>query len=1413
MKTAVTLSIAFFAIAIRACPAQIINPVYVDDSPIAEQTLAQAVALAGVGNTGQAARSLAELLHTSGDRLVPAAGDSDLFVSVRATVHKALTADPALLTAYISAEEPWAASQLKSSADGPIAALETVEREAFLTPTGFEASLRLALLRLESARFDAAARTLAELSGHPSRQDRSISARAAETASLLARYVDSANTRELARTWNAIAGLAGAEEPSFAPGAAPPIVSGVREGAHSVGPAEFMGGTTPPLWSRTFTPLDADPTYSVETIRSNSTNRHNSALWVQPTVVADTVFVNDGAVIRALDRLTLDPIWEVVPPSATRFSGYDPDDVWRRRRFADQLKVTIEDVSAVAVSSGVVVTATGLAENGVRRGDPRLHAFDARTGKVLWSVDVARADTRTRDFSPKGPPLISGGLAVVPIRKQTATARVSSFALSAYDLRTGRQRWVRPIASAGSMMLGGPARLQADAPLLSEGIVYVQDPIGVVAAVEAHTGAPVWVRRVQSLDLPITSASTSPWEYREPVLLAGGLYAVSPNRAEVLRLSPETGELLARIPASRLNYPRYLLACAGHLIAVSDSALYAVSADQIPLGRPERLDLLGQQLNGRVVVTDSRLVAPTATGYAVVDPTRAAETRIAQMERPGTIITLEDQVIIVDDARAHSYVDARTADSVLRDRMRLNPDDPRPAIAYAGFAWRTGRPDAVLEAADFARGALDRSETIAQPIAERERLFDQLLTFAFASLSGSHKGTQAQADRLIEIMRAVARSPQHTASTRLIEGAFHQHYSRNQQALDSYHAVLADADLSASSFREGGRSTPAGHEASQRIREMVRALGPASYKRFEALSDDARAKLGASPVAESLEALARRFPPIGAPYLLQAASLRSESGSTAAALDDLTKAVGAAECARQAGLDARHAPLELAAARLADALLTRGQYATAASMLRRLALEDPRLVVTIRDTARPAADWAALIATDLRTDAHFPRVGSAFAGKPQIIPEAYQLTPQSRDHRARTSEYVVLLMRSQSRVAIWGLPGFVPNAPETEGLVELWSQEYHGNEPTLLRTEPDHIILSTLTPAGISLERIDIVDAVSRWRTPALTGLFPRDPAFAERAFGPDDQLIQRAVPADNSVLLTDTLVAFDDRMIAMFERSGRTAIISTDSGKVVATLTLPLDLVYDADINSGTIAAVGEAPAGAEPARHLLVLRDADVPNAQPRILPLSAPPRSVRFIAPGRLLTIHDDAVACYDTQAGAKLWAAENLSADGIREVWDFGDRLYVLSPQGEARTLDAATGTPVGAPTTVTKRLGIYSPIDATRIDAGVLFSSASGAVLLDRDGTPIGTDSIRASGSLLSAIPTRDAVVIVDSRSRTDAEGRRIVRVHHLTRDSLAVQTVVDIYTSNDPIDATGLQDRLVMTIGGAVVVLGAPVDN
>ena len=296
---------------------QQLNPVYVDDSPVAAETMSRVRDHVGAGNIDEAVRVLQALLDEQGDRVLGVAGEPDVFISVRESVHRLVFGDARLLDRYRQNIGPRAAAMLER---GETAA---VERQCLMTAPGFEAALRVAQTQLEAAQFEAALRTLAQLEDHPDRRAEPGRA-AAELVAAIAEYLPRAEIVALADRWARQVGASSPDAEAVPwPAAA---IARSQSPIDRAAPLRTEGLVSKPLWSEEYAPPPPLDDSFIKDLPDAGLPRSARDLTVMPAVSGELVFVNDGTTISAWDQYTLAERWRVNP------GAIDPPNVPGGRR-------------------------------------------------------------------------------------------------------------------------------------------------------------------------------------------------------------------------------------------------------------------------------------------------------------------------------------------------------------------------------------------------------------------------------------------------------------------------------------------------------------------------------------------------------------------------------------------------------------------------------------------------------------------------------------------------------------------------------------------------------------------------------------------------------------------------------------------------------------------------------------------------------------------------------------------------------------------------------------------------------------------------------------------------------------------------------------------------------------------------
>ncbi|MDX9910630.1 MAG: PQQ-binding-like beta-propeller repeat protein [Phycisphaerales bacterium] len=1241
--------------------AQGLSPVFTDDSPLARDTLVRLLELRAGDNLPEAVRALQRLLDEESDRVLESSEDPDLFQPVRRRVHDELLADEELLASYRLAEGPVASAML---AQGE---LQRVERTRLLTDAGFEAALRLAQMQVESASFDAAGITLAQLDRHPSRRGEGAS-QAASLATLLARYAGPA-ARARAERWCADAG-----EVAPPPDPVTPPAAALSHGRTSFDPGPSTDPkmiVAAPMKSIEITPR-LDGTWSLVEDDAPMLDAISPTI---PSVEGDRVYANDGLTIGAWDRFTLAPIWSVSPTYGERDRGLVADeDDFQAIRSRRRVNASFEDATSVTLSRGTLLATTGIAFQNQRVGDPRLHALDADTGSLLWSADVASLDPSLEGASIRGAVAVSDDVVIVATRRFVSSRRLLSAHLIGVDLATGAFRWSRLLGTAGSL----PHRLTlrtSDMPAVHEGVVYAVDQLGIIAAIEASSGRPVWIRRMAPSAQISRPGNSLPFASQAPIVRGRDLMVLSPARDELVRLDRETGAILQRIDAARLGNPAYMLVMGDDLALVGVDRVAFLSLAPLDAGEPLnasalRLSAPIRSIAGRATPAGGTLLIPTLEGLVLCDPASPRAPNIIPMDHSGNVLPVESQVLVAGPLELHSYVAWEVAADILGQRMRAAPDDPQPALTLAELSYRAGRHDALLPAVDHALSIIERAPTRASSQSARLQLYTALLAMVeasqarwFADPAAPDRTNPASEPEIrdlallgevIDRVGRLAREPEERVSHLLTLGRLHEAAGSPLRAAESYQRILAEPALASTSWQGGTLSVRADLEATRRIERVVAERGIAAVRTFD---DEARQQLdGLDPTSapERFEAIASRYPatPTAAHAWLDAATIYEDQGRGHLALRSLQRARETQELVDRAGAAPDAALRAEVLGRLVSTLADRAEPERAARLLDELEGEP----LTRDGIALDRAELRSRLAVAMQDAGRLPVLGIEVRASPQALVGWSSVSPMLAGERSPTRS-VLMLSGMTSEMALWRV--------SDEGLTQVWKRPYRPESPPmLLRHADDSLLVDWIGEGGGTLERIDARTGETLWTTGTFDAAAPRDPVVLSSLRDAAGRPREITTPLEGPVSMTDILVVLAERSIVKVERSGRMVAWDLSSGALLWSTVAPVRQVHDVTAGAGAIALGGMVDRGAPGEKSIPTLAVLDLSSGG--LLHRMELPGSLRWIrmgSGGEVLAGLDGAVACVDSARAALSWVATGDAARMSVGAWVVGDQLVV------------------------------------------------------------------------------------------------------------------------------------------------------
>ena len=1409
-----------FIATIAAAPAgaQVGGGTFVNDSTAARDTLLTLDDRVRSGNLAEAARSLQTLLETEPTRLVATDDAPDLFRSVRSAVHDALLARPELRSVYADITEPDARAELQRGGH------RLVERAMLLTPSGFEAALRTSQQLLERGRFHAAWRTLMQLEDHPTRERPEAARAAAELAAIHAAYLmpmlgpgeedDRESPDALAARWAREAGLpAGEPDPIDGPpgaGLAPksPIEPTDAARLGSILPGPLHADLTPVGVAVRNAAMGSSPA-----AQRRNRNVAESTPASLPLLDGDTIYVNDGTSVTAWDRFTLRQRWRH-PASAA------PPSAMTLRRMAGRGRDP--DISpTVTIAGGTVLAATGTLPGAGGRAEQSMAAIEAASGATIWSADPSALDPLLEDARARGPVAVSGDTAVVVMRKNQPAQRLVSMTMLGVSMRDGSPRWVTPIGSAGVL----PYRRDNaynQAPLARRGVIYVADPLGVVAAVEAESGRPVWVRRLGA-DIQRGGRAEFAWAMGRPLAVGDGLIVLDPAKETVLRLDRRTGAITDRRDASALGGPDYLLRAGDSIVAMSRSRATILPADDLG-ARPEPTQRFGGVAVGRARAFGGRVAVPVGLGVVVFDPAEPRRTELIRLDHAGTLAIADGQIVTYDNGEIRSFLSWEIASALLRERIETSPSDPDPAATLAELAFRSDRDDRILPALDAAGEALRRLDPEARR-AETARVFDKVRVMVEDSLTvwtsrgGEDAGDTPEAasraslddpallDRLIGRLGALASEPEQLVAYSMAEGRLRTLQQRPAEAAASYQRLLTNAELAGATWSGPGTTARAELEAARRVRELVEEHGLGLYEPFRREAAERLAALGAGPDADADDYadIARGYPlaPAGVEARSVAAARLAGAGRRLEALRELDRGLAAAGLLQSLGGDPADRTIGAMAGLRVTLLADLDRPADAARALEEARRRFGDIPLSALGEPLDAPALRARFESRLAALRRLPEIGAPIREEqPQLLPgyvlRPVAFSPETEGGPGRVGTDAVLVVAPGGG----SLSCYAPtgDGPPGEGPLEArWSRAIE-TEPLLLRIEGGSALLAYPHRSRTAFERIDLASGETAWRSTAW------DELIRDRGLG---RARARRTAMAGNVDDTALTLTLDGRTLAVVERTGIGAAIDVATGRVRWVAELPIGGVTDADVRGGLLALAGTDTAG-QP-----VWMGVDVRTGEPIVSDRTGASAVewVRVTGTGQIVHATGSRIVSHDPYQRRENWSHAGAFVGPSTRAWPLPGAMLLGTLEGGPRFLlaDAATGVLTG-PLDTRDRLG---PRDGLRVmpsGDGLILAGDDAILAYDREGRIVGEDVLDTVGSLVPPVLTAERVVTVEIAPRGFGLRGAGHRLHLFDRDTMDLQRTLPLRLLGEPTAVSAIDGYLLISAAESVVVVRSPAD-
>ncbi len=841
--------------------------VYIQDSPAAEELLAQAADRFQRNEPEEAARLAQKVIEEYGSKLMEL--ETGVYVEARQVVTRRLLEHEAWLGAYERLYESLAARALAEAGHNRDA-LTAIAGRYGLTEPGLQAGLRLAGLGLLEGQGEMATEILARLERHPRLSDHrplwhELSAAAALLEGRQELFHTHRTALEQAKQTQTVQRLDRWSN-GLRAGNGVPVLSPMTQQPEAEPPQPWPAA----IWN---VPLEGAEqfllkTSSLEPGQWNDQFLRGRYMNVMPVLRGERLYINDGQNILSVEPGSGQVLW--------RQAVGQENILWlQSNRLYNHPPPTEMDLSGIAAEGGYVTAVCGYAAMSTPYAmfqNPSLSllvGLGAGDGKLLWSVRPEQVDADLGDAFWYGQPILSGGRVYATLRRRQRTQFYDAYAV-ALEVGTGQVLWRRHLVSLAV------AQRQSTVPLthmaLDQGRLYVDTRLGAVACLSAVDGSVDWIATHAEPPKLRAEKFVRPWEASAPVVCGAGLLVLD-DQGEVVRVyEPQSGQLKDSIPMQRWGWPVYLMRLGADVVSVGQQV---IRLDGTTLEPRWTYEAGGQELRGRVTAAGRLLYVPVAGAVKVVDAERGHELRGWNMDTPVHLMARPGQFIAVQRDAVRSFSTWDVAQRQLRDQVARQPGSPVPPVCLAWLSLRTQHHDQLFEAV---RQAAQGVEKLPAVHADRRWVFEQLMQMIDSEPSLPTDSRQ----RLFDQVLLVASTPAQEVAYRLRYAQFLQDQGQVEPAVREYQALLADPLYRQQVYHRGGQWRMVRLEAAEQLRQLIKSHGAQIYAPFDQAAAQQLESLIPQSDPQAMIELAESYPlsAVATQATMQAARWLAEQGKT-----------------------------------------------------------------------------------------------------------------------------------------------------------------------------------------------------------------------------------------------------------------------------------------------------------------------------------------------------------------------------------------------------------------------------------------------------------------------------------------------------------------------------------------------------
>lgn len=568
-----------------------------------------------------------------------------------------------------------------------------------------------------------------------------------------------------------------------------------------------------------------------------------------------------------------------------------------------------------------------------------LFALDAYTGRLLWRLGgKPRTETLEENATFAVPPTPEGDrLYVGAVRQRLSTDPFEHYLLC-LDAATGKILWSTFVASGLTEinLFGNSTRESFGTPVSIVGdTLYYGTNHGVFAAVEKKTGRLRWAARYTQLPvLPTRSiyVQKNPLQWmNSPPVVSGGVAVCTPTDSRYLyAFEASSGRRLWRV--EREPEMRVLYGAKDDLLVVGGEELFFF---EIRTGRCLKTVRPRSPGAGRGALSADAVYMPTRDGLATIRLDTKAESdfrRWSSVRGGGNIVVVDGAVVRSGSDVVEAFYDRRSSDKAVEEVLKRSADDP---LLLYRCAIRLAQADRGAEAVALLEKAFARVEGSARADEERLARACRLRLFHLRYELGrealrSRAGTEAR-DHLVRAVRLAPDTASRVEATLLLAEALEMTQAP-EGAIRELYALLEAGDEVVGGVRVSGL-------VRTRVDELLRKWGRGCFAALEREASEELDRARRAGTPESFLTVLRRFPNSASAEtaLLEASDAYARLGRP----DD--EIASLREFLREYPQSKQIAPVH---ARLVVAFEKRGQFGSAAPLLRRMLRNFPDARVT-----------------------------------------------------------------------------------------------------------------------------------------------------------------------------------------------------------------------------------------------------------------------------------------------------------------------------------------------------------------------------------------------------------------------------------------------------------------------------------